>query len=32
MTDIEVLLTVLGEIATRDIARSEHPKLLEDKK
>lgn len=26
MTDIEVLLTNLGEIATRDIASSEHPK------
>ena len=25
MTDIEVLLTDLGEIATRDIAESEHP-------
>ena len=25
MTDIEVLLTDLGEIATRDIAQSEHP-------
>ena len=25
MTDIEVLLTDLGEIATRDIATSEHP-------
>ena len=25
MTDIEVLLTDLGEIATRDIAKSEHP-------
>ena len=25
MTDIEVLLTDLGEIATRDIARTEHP-------
>ena len=26
MTDIEILLTDLGEIATRDIATSEHPK------
>ena len=26
MTDIEVLLTNLGEVATRDIASSEHPK------
>ena len=26
MTDIEVLLTDLGEIATRDIAKSEHPR------
>lgn len=25
MTDIEVLLTDLGEIATRDIAKSENP-------
>ena len=25
MTDIEVLLTDLGEIATRDIAKTEHP-------
>ncbi len=25
MTDIEVLLTALGEIATRDIAKSENP-------
>ena len=25
MTDIEILLTDLGEIATRDIAESEHP-------
>lgn len=25
MTDIEVLLTDLGEVATRDIATSEHP-------
>jgi hypothetical protein len=25
MTDIEVLLTDLGEIATRDIAQTEHP-------
>ncbi len=30
MTDIEVLLTDLGEIATRDIARSEHPKGLKE--
>ena len=30
MTDIEVLLTVLGEIVTRDIARSEHPKGLKE--
>ena len=26
MTDIEVLLTDLGEVATRDISREEHPK------
>lgn len=26
MTNIEVLLTDLGEVATRDIATSEHPK------
>lgn len=26
MTDIEILLTNLGEVATRDIASSEHPK------
>lgn len=25
MTDIEVALTNIGEIATRDIARGEHP-------
>ena len=30
MTDIEVLLTDLGEIATRDIANSVHPKGLKD--
>ncbi len=30
MTDIEVLLTDLGEVATRDIARSEHPKGLKE--
>lgn len=30
MTDIEVLLTDLGEIAPRDIARSEHPKGLKE--
>ena len=30
MTDIEVLLTDLGEIATRDIAKSEHPKGLNE--
>ena len=30
MTDIEVLLTDLGEIVTRDIARSEHPKGLKE--
>ena len=30
MTDIKVLLTDLGEIATRDIARSEHPKGLKE--
>ena len=30
MTDIEVLLTDLGEIATRDIATSEHPQGLEE--
>ncbi len=30
MTDIEVLLTDLGEIATRDIARNEHPKGLKE--
>ena len=30
MTDIEVLLTDLGEIATRDIAESEHPQGFEE--
>ena len=30
MTDIEVLLTDLGEIATRDIATTEHPQGLEE--
>ena len=25
MTDIEVILTDLGEVATRDIAKAEHP-------
>ena len=30
MTDIEVLLTDLGEIATRDIATSEHPQGLQE--
>ena len=30
MTDIEVLLTDLGEIATRDIATFEHPKGFEE--
>ena len=30
MTDIEMLLTDLGEIATRDIATSEHPQGLEE--
>jgi len=30
MTDIEVLLTDLGEIATRDIAKSENPKGLKE--
>ena len=28
MTDIEVALTNIGEIATRDIAREEHPQGL----
>ena len=28
MSDIEILLTDLGEIATRDIATTEHPKGL----
>ena len=30
MTDIEVALTDLGEIATRDIATTEHPQGLEE--
>ena len=30
MTDIEVLLTDLGEVATRDIARNEQPKGLKE--
>lgn len=30
MTDIEMLLTDLGEIATRDIATTEHPQGLEE--
>ena len=30
MTNIEVLLTDLGEVATRDIAREEHPKGLKE--
>lgn len=30
MSDIEVLLTDLGEIAARDIAREEHPKGLDE--
>ena len=30
MTDIEVALTNIGEIATRDIAREEHPKGLKE--
>jgi hypothetical protein len=30
MTDIEVLLTDLGELATRDIAREEHPQGLKE--
>ncbi len=30
MTDIEVALTNMGEIATRDIAREEHPKGLKE--
>ena len=30
MTDIEVLLTDLGEIATRDIAKSERPQGLKE--
>lgn len=31
MTDIEVALTNIGEIATRDIARGEHPQGLKEK-
>ena len=30
MTEIEVALTNIGEIATRDIAREEHPKGLKE--
>lgn len=30
MTDIEIALTDLGEIAARDIAESEHPKGLSE--
>ena len=30
MTDIEVVLTDLGELATRDIALSEHPEGLNE--
>ena len=30
MTDIEVLLTDLGEVATRDIARAEQPKCFKE--
>ena len=30
MTDIEVALTNIGEIATRDIAKEEHPKGLKE--
>lgn len=30
MTDIEVALTNIGEIATRDIAKEEHPRELEE--
>ena len=30
MTDIEVLLTDLGEISTRDIAKEENPKGLKE--
>lgn len=30
MSDIEILLTDLGEITTRDIAKSEHPKGFEE--
>ena len=28
MTDIEIALSNIGEIATRDIARREHPQVL----
>ncbi len=31
MTDIEVALTNIGEIATRDIAKEEHPQGLKRK-
>lgn len=31
MTDIEIALTNVGEIATRDIAKEEHPKGLKEK-
>ena len=30
MTDIEILLTDLGEVATRDIAKTEHPRGLKE--
>ena len=30
MTDIEIALTNVGEIATRDIAKEEHPKGLKE--
>ena len=30
MTDIEVILTDLGEVSTRDIALKEHPKGLKE--
>lgn len=30
MTDIEVALTNIGEILTRDIAKEEHPRGLEE--
>ena len=30
MTDIEIALTNVGEIATRDIAKAEHPKGLKE--